>query len=139
MPVDDYKTAIALTEKIKANLPITARPGKQYLKLMKKQGTPIANDHKMVISSTLYMGDEGGICCGIEPGEAAQQAYVVSITHLEIDPDQPLAVEIQAYQRQRTHKLMMQNSRGFMAEMRRLSETPEGKKKKGDRGFGKSV
>ena len=56
---------------------------------------------------------------------------------MEIDPSHPLAAELQNYQRQRIHKLMLQNSRGFMAEMRRLSEPVERKKKKGDRGFGK--
>ena len=69
--------------------------------------------------------------------EKDTQAYVTSITHLEIDPSHPLASEIQNYQRQRTHKLMLQNSRGFMAEMRQLSEGAERKKRKGDRGFGK--
>jgi len=137
MEVDDYAEAIALTEKIKANLPITAHAGKEYRKLLKQQGNYGLMTQELVIDSAIYMGDEGGICCGIRPEEADKQVQVVSITHLEIDPNHPLATEIQSYQRKRTRTLMLQNSRGFMAEMQRLSE-PKGKqKKKGDRGFGK--
>jgi hypothetical protein len=137
MPVDNYAEAIALTEKIKVNLPITAHPGKQYLKLLKKQGAHIGNNQEMIIDSVIYTGDEGGICCGIRPDEGAKEVQVVSITHLEIDPNHRLAPEIQAYQRQRIRTLMMQNSRGFMAEMRRLSDQTGSKKKKSDRGFGR--
>ncbi len=137
MAVDDYAEAIALTEKIKANLPIMARPGKQYLKLLKKQGGNVSSHEELVIDSVMYMGDEGGICCGIQPKEGDKQVQLVSITHLEVDPNHPLAIEIQKYQRKRTRILMMQNSRSFVAEMQRLSESKGRQKKKGDRGFGK--
>ncbi|MGA7937392.1 MAG: hypothetical protein WCA35_27820 [Kovacikia sp.] len=137
MPVDNYAEAIALTEKIKANLPITAHPGKQYLKLMKKQGIRMADHQELIIDSAVYAGDEGGICCGMMPQEGDKQVQLVSITHLEIDPNHPLASEIQAYQRKRTRTLMVQNRRGFMAEMQRLSESKGSQKKKGDRRFGK--
>jgi hypothetical protein len=84
-------------------------------------------------------GDEGGICCGIQPQAGDKQAQIISITHLEVDPLHPLASDIQQYQRQRTRTLMQQNSRGFMAEMRRLSEPSQKQqgKGKGDRGFKK--
>lgn len=137
MPVDDYAEAIALTEKIKANLPITAHPGKQYLKLLKKQGEQVSSNQELVIDSVVYTGDEGGICCGIQPKEGDKHVQLVSITHLEVDPSHPLASEIQNYQRKRTRTLMLQNSRSFMAEMQRLSESQESQKKKRDRGFGK--
>jgi hypothetical protein len=136
MPIDNYAEAIALTEKIKVNLPINALPSKQYLKLLKKQGEIHAENQQLIIDSVLYMGDEGGICCGIQPEKESKQVQVVSITHLEIDPNHPLAQEIQVYQRQRTRTLMRQNSRGFMAEMRRLSDQPKSKKKQKDSGFG---
>lgn len=136
MSVDSYQDAILLTEKIKANLPITAHPSKAYLKLMKQQGTTLASNQPLVIDSVLYMGDEGGISCGILPNKKDGQVYIVSITHLDIDPTHPLASEIQTYQRQRTRKIMVQNSRGFIAEMQRLS-APSGSKKKKGGSFGK--
>ena len=137
MPVDNYAEAIALTEKIKANLPITAHPGKQYLKLLKNRGDRVIKKQELIIDSVVYMGDEGGICCGIQPQEGDKEVQLVSITHLEVDPNHPLAAEIQAYQQKRTRTLMIQNSRGFMAEMQRLSNPSGRRKKKGDRGFGK--
>jgi hypothetical protein len=137
MSIDDYQAAIDLTERIKANLPITARPGKQYLKLMQKKGENITSNQELTINSALYMGDEGGICCNFQLMGNTKQAHAASITHLVIDPNHPLAAEIQTYQRQRIHKLKLQNSRGFMAEMRQLSEGVERKKRKSDRGFGK--
>lgn len=135
MSVDNYAEAIALTRKIEAVLPITAYPGKEYLKLMRKQRTRMSDDQPLTIEKVMYMGDEGGICCGIKPDNDDSQVYVVSITHLRIDPAHPLAPEIQQYQRQRTRTILMQNSRSFMAEMNRLSKQPN-QKKKGDRGFG---
>lgn len=138
MPVDDYKVAIALTEKIKEYLPVTVRPTKELSKLLKKQGVDLANQQAMVVDDVFYMGDEGGISCSIESEESSDKAHIVSITHLVIDPDHPLAPEIQSYQRQRIRALKLQNSRSFMAEMNRLSSSaPDAKKKRGDRGFGK--
>jgi hypothetical protein len=137
MPIDNHKEAIALTKKIEANLPITAYPSKEYLKLMKKQGRQASGDQALTIDSVLYMSDEGGISCAIKPDEGDQQVYIVSITHLKIDPTHPLVAEIQEYQRQRTRKLMLENNRGFIAEMNRLSTQSTKQKKKGNRDFSK--
>lgn len=137
MPVDNYQVAIALTEKIKAQLPITAEPTQIYLQQMKKQGTHSAQGQKFAIDSVLYMGDEGGICCGLRPEATDKQVCIVSITHLVVDPDHPLAPEIQDYQRQRIRAIKLQNSRGFLAEMQRLSPPATSPKKKGKEGFGK--
>jgi hypothetical protein len=137
MSIDNHAEAIALTKKIEASLPITAYPSKEYLKLMKKQGKQVSGDQALTIDSVLYMGEEGGISCGIKPKENDKQVYVVSITHLNVDPNHPLASEIRQYQRQRSRNLMLENSRGFMAEMTRLSKQSTKQKKKSDRGFGK--
>lgn len=56
-----------------------------------------------------------------------------SITHLKIDPTHPLAAEVQAYQRQRIRKLMLQDSRGFTAELMTIEPR---KSKKRSKGFG---
>lgn len=137
MPIDNHAEAIALTKKIEASLPMTAYPSKEYLKLMKKQGKQVSGDQALTIDSVLYMGEEGGISCAIKLSEDDKQVYIVSITHLNVDPNHPLASEIQQYQRQRTRNLMLENSRGFIAEMNRLSKRSTQQKKKGDRGFGK--
>lgn len=136
MSVDNYAAAIALTEKIKECLPIAVRPSPELIKLLEKQGAKLPNHKILTIDSVVYLGDEGGISCGIKPEQDSKQVHIVSITHLIIDATHPLAPEIQAYQRQRVRALRLQNSRGFMAEMNRLSDASARKKKKGDRGFG---
>ena len=38
MKIDDRNVAMALTEKLKASLPIKVRPGKQFLRMLKEKG-----------------------------------------------------------------------------------------------------
>ncbi len=72
--------------------------------------------------------------CVLVADPNTKERYVVSITHLIIDPNHSLASEVQAYQRQRTRKLMLQNQAGFASEM--LAEKPAERRKRGW-GFGK--
>ena len=134
MPIDDYVKTQALMKKLEANLPITARPGKPFLKMMQDRGNVLSADHPLSIDSLIYAGDEGGILCAITPEEQDKEDYVVSITFLRIDPKHPLAEEVQTYQKQRTQTLRRQNERGFLAE---ISPRGAGKPRKRRRGFGK--
>ncbi|AFY46830.1 hypothetical protein Nos7524_0931 [Nostoc sp. PCC 7524] len=136
MRIDDYNAAKALVEKLKESLPIKARAGKEFLKRLKKQGENADTDREFEIDFVGYSGDEGGIMCGLkEPNNPEiKEKYVSSITHLEIDPNHPLASEVQAYQRQRIRKLMLQNEAGFAAELMVIEPA---KKKKQSKGFGK--
>ncbi|WP_341530319.1 hypothetical protein WKK05_14150 [Nostoc sp. UHCC 0302] len=135
MRIDDYNAAKALTEKLKQSLPIKVKAGKQFFKTLKQKGEPANPDREFEIDFVGYSGDEGGIMCGLkEPNSPEnQEKYVSSITHLKIDHNHPLASEVQAYQHQRIHKLMLQNSRGFTAELMTIEPT---KKKKSAKGFG---
>lgn len=74
--------------------------------------------------------------CGLkEPNNPeSKEQYVSSITHLKIDPTHPLAAEVQTYQRQRIRKLMLQDSRGFKAELMTIEPR---KTKNRSKGFGK--
>ena len=136
MPIDDYVKTQALMKKLEANLPITARPGKPFLKMMQDRGKVISADHTLSIDSVIYAGDEGGILCAIAPEEQDQEAYAVSITFLRIDPKHPLAEEVQAYQKQRTQKLRLQKQRGFLAFQAEAPPRGAGKTRKRHRGFG---
>ncbi|OUL20553.1 hypothetical protein BV378_29525 [Nostoc sp. RF31YmG] len=135
MKIDDYSAAKALTEKLKESLPIKARAGKEFLKTLKQKGEDTDPDKEFEIDFVGYSGDEGGIMCGLkEPNNPeSKERYVSSITHLKIDPNHPLASEVQAYQRQRIRKLMLQNEAGFAAEL--MTIEPAKKKKRG-KGFG---
>ncbi|MBW4634438.1 MAG: hypothetical protein KME30_21765 [Iphinoe sp. HA4291-MV1] len=137
MRIDEYDEAIALTEKLKETLPMTVRAGKQFLKVLKEQGEKIDPDREYTIDYVGYSGDEGGIMCtiAVDPNQPNnKERHFVSITHLKIDPNHPLASEVQAYQRQRIRKLMLQNQGGFAAEVMILEP---GKKKNRGKGFGK--
>jgi hypothetical protein len=134
MKIDDRSKAIALTEKLKASLPIKVRPGKQFLQMLRQQGEIANPDREYEVSSVIYSGDEGGISCGLMSQPTDKRDYIVSITHLEVDSNHPLATELKEYQSQRTRKLFIQNKGGFSAEF--LADKSI-KNRKRSSGFGK--
>jgi hypothetical protein len=60
---------------------------------------------RVQIDKVLYVGHEGGIACGLKISGHADRAIVVSLTHLCLESDHPLAKAIHVYQRDRTRKL----------------------------------
>ena len=66
-----------------------------------EQGLKVRSDRALSIGHVFDAGDLGGISCGMTPEPNAKEALVVSLSHLRIAPDHPLAREIQAYQRER--------------------------------------
>jgi len=144
MQIDNYEEGQALTEKIKANLPIQVFPTKQLVQSLRQQGKTIHSNQSYEIDSAFYSGDMGGITCALKSNSTDKEVYAVSITHLKIDPEHPLASEIETYQRKRTRLLAIQNSGGFAAEL--LAERAAKlirpgslslKKKSGKKGFGR--
>lgn len=136
MQIDDYQAAQALTERLEATIPFQVRAGKELLKTMRDRGGSVNAKTPLTVDLVKYSGDIGGINCGLEPlpGQIEKQRYVVSLTHLEIDPQHPLASEVKAYQRQRIQRLMLQNQGGFAAEL--LARKSKTQKKKPKKGFG---
>ncbi len=102
--IDDYAEAMALVERMKANLPIPARPTAQLATLLKKEKILLGTDPHLEIKGVFYAGDEGGITCDVTP-TGSKEAVVCSVTHLRIHPKHPLARVIRAYQETRTRKL----------------------------------
>ena len=135
MQIDDHQEALALTEKLQANLPIKARPTKELIKSLREQGESVEPNQEFSINYVNYSGDLGGIMCAIGENPEDKEVHVVSITHLKIDPDYPLAAEVQAYQQKRIRGLLRKNQSGFAAEL--LPQLPTGTKKKRSKGFGK--
>ena len=134
MPIDNYGQAIALKNKLEAALPFRVRPGKQLLKAMNDE--PISPTTWLEVDTVLYFGDEGGIMLNLIPsGDSAKSVYSTSLTHVIFDPEHELAAEVQAYQRERTRKLMLQNQGGFAAEL--LAQKASRKRKPKGKGFGK--
>jgi len=108
--IDDHDKAMALLQKMEAQLPIPARPTSALARSMKDKGIHMLHNEKLSIKRVFYMGDEGGIMCDVTPigAEAKKEAVVCSLTHLRVDSGHPLAGEIHAYQEERMRKLAQQ-------------------------------
>ena len=103
--IDNLPKAMALLEKMKLALPISARPTKELVNALKKQGVQLDRYRDVQIKGVHYMGDEGGITCDITPPGKEKTPVLCSITHLSIWSEHPLFGEIRAYQEQRERKL----------------------------------
>jgi hypothetical protein len=112
--IDDPDKTERLITDMKAALPLDARlsPGvRATLRQRSLEGT--IPDRCQVIS-IFYMGEEGGIVCGLDiGGPDTKTPFLVSITHLAFDRRSPLFRPIDAYQRHRIKKLKQQAGRGY--------------------------
>ncbi len=107
--IDDYTEAIELVEKMKAQLPITARPTKAFIQTMRQNRIKVKSGQDLQIDDVLYMGDEGGIGCAVLLAGNEKSVTVTSLTQLRVKTNHPLAQEIRAYQVKRTQKLAQTN------------------------------
>jgi hypothetical protein len=97
--IDNEKEVEQLLRDMEGQLPIGVRPARQLVESLTRGGIECRPDDELQIGSVLYMGDVGGIACGLRPWPAAgTNAVVVSITHLRVDDSHPLAARIKAYQ-----------------------------------------
>jgi len=103
--IDDYAEAMELVKKMKAQLPITARPTKAFIRAMRQNGIKVKSGQDLKIDDVLYMGDEGGIGCAVLLPGKEKSVTVASLTHLRVKAGHALADEIRAYQIERTRKL----------------------------------
>ena len=88
--IDYYDEAMELVQKIEAQLPIIVHPGKVLIQSMREKGIKLTSDTELEIELVHYLGDEGGIGCGIKlPNK--KEVMVVSLTHLRVIPGEPLA------------------------------------------------
>jgi hypothetical protein len=103
--IDDYAKAMELVRKMQAHLPIPARPTGACIRALWEQGVKVARHQELQIKHVLHLGDEAGISCDVTLSRDAEEALVVSLTHLRVRRRHPLAQEIRAYQRERTRRL----------------------------------
>jgi hypothetical protein len=137
MQIDNFEEAQALTVQLEQTLPFQIRPGKELLKMVRDQGKSISSETVFTVDGVIYSGDIGGINCALMPWSEVgnKERFVVSITHLVIDPQHPLASKVKAYQQKRIQGLKLQNQVGFAAEL--LAQRNASKRKKRGSGFGK--
>ena len=135
MKIDNYEQVVELMAKMKECLPIPAKPAKPFLQMMRERGMPEDSNQELLIDSIFYTGDDGGIICALKPlSEDDKQVYAVSVTHLRIDPQHPLAEEIIAYQLLRVKRLKAENKKGFKSLLAEARSKEGGSRSKG---FGK--
>ncbi|MGK5090568.1 hypothetical protein WDW89_00980 [Deltaproteobacteria bacterium TL4] len=99
------KQVMALIEKMNKQLPIPAYPTEILIRNMNKKNIKFSKQDNLKIDSVLYLGNEGGIGCAISGPQKLNTVLVISITHLLIKSDHPLANEIKNYQRERIEQL----------------------------------
>ncbi len=108
--IDDYAQAQELMRKMKAQLPIPARPTSSFLRGVREQGISMTPNQELTIKSLVYLGDEGGIMCDVTlPG--SDTVTLTSLTHIRVKSSHPLAEDIRAYQVTRTKKLAQSGPR----------------------------
>ena len=104
--IDNANQVARLLDKLKTSLPIPAVMTPELVAMFRKEtGEPDVPASCRIVQIH-YLGDEGGIVCGLEfEREIEGRALFVSITHLRFDPRSGLGREIVAYQKHRTRRL----------------------------------
>jgi hypothetical protein len=131
--IDDPSETRLLLQEMEASLPIPIRLTPQGAAGLQARGTDIiAIKQELVIEKILYSGDMGGILCSVRLEEQTDDGKkthigVISLTHLHIDPNHPLAPKIKAYQKKRIMSLAVLDG----SHHRR-----SGNRKKNKKGFG---
>jgi len=106
--IDDEQEAMGLVKRMKACLPIFTYPSKEFVSLLKKRNISLKVDQLLEIIDTDYLGDEGGVVCSLKFPFATEEKYVVSLTHLRLLRNHPLATDIRKYQIRRVRNLAQQ-------------------------------
>jgi hypothetical protein len=79
----------------------------ELIEYLARQQKPVAVKQTEMVSKVFYLGDMGGISCGIQPVES-DNAIVVSLTHVRVPRKLPFAAAVLDYQKHRVKKLKQQ-------------------------------
>jgi hypothetical protein len=104
MPIDNFAVAQDLVDRLKETLPFRVKVGFQLLDTIRDGGISANEQTWFTVDSIFYAGDEGGIMCALAV-EDGTNATITSLTHLKIDPEHPLALEVEFYRQQRIARL----------------------------------
>jgi hypothetical protein len=104
MPIDNFAAAQDLADRLKETVPFRVRAGFQLLGVIQEGGISANEQTWFTVIFVGYSGDEGGIMCALEMENGAK-AHITSLTHLKIDPEHPLVLEVTFYQQQRIARI----------------------------------
>ena len=108
--IDDPEKTDRLVAELKMSLPVETRLSQILMRAIVKQTPDLLVPDSCNVVSIFYMGDEGGIVCGLDiGGPDTKTPYIVSITHLNFDRRMSLFRQIDAYQRHRIKRLKQQS------------------------------
>ena len=106
--IDDEAEVEELLRDMERQLPISVRPAHELVETLTRGGVACRPNEDLEIGSVLYMGDIGGIACGLKEWPAADEnAVIVSLSHLRVEDSHPLAARIKAYQARRAARLTL--------------------------------
>ena len=109
--IDNPEKTEQLIDDLKASLPIECRLSEVVIRALTKDDSDRAPPARCSVTSIFYMGDDGGIMCGLSGSEPEAVAHVISITHLMFDRRLPMFRRIDSYQRHRIKKIRQQAGR----------------------------
>jgi hypothetical protein len=99
--IDNPVEVEQLMRKMEEHLPIPARGTSVLVRFLRDKGIKLPASRRVEIESVHYLGDEGGIACGLKKPDS-KEAVVVSLTHLRLEGRHPMAQDVRAYQIRRT-------------------------------------
>jgi len=99
---------------LESSLPLEVRLQQHVKSALSNQSPDIVIPDRCNVTKLFYMGEEGGIVCGLDVGGPdTKTPFIVSITHLSFERRSPLSRQIEAYQRHRIKKLKQKAGRGY--------------------------
>ncbi len=102
--IDDPVQVDALITKMKAYLPISARGTGGMVRALRRDGVKMTRRNVQIVD-VFDSGDEGGVLCALEGTGDEKTAVIISLTHLRLPANHPLAQDIRSYQITRTQRL----------------------------------
>jgi hypothetical protein len=105
--LDDREQTERLLVALKAAVPFEAGVSPEALRLLRARESGSTWAARQVVRDVSYLGDMGGIVCHLQAPEA-QEAAVISLTHVRVPSSLPLAAQVARYQKHRIKKLRRQ-------------------------------
>ena len=82
--IDNPAEVEQLMRKMEDQLPISARVTSTLVRFLRDKGIKLPASRRVEIESVHYLGDEGGIACGLKQPDS-KEAVVISLTHLRVE------------------------------------------------------
>lgn len=112
--IDDPAKTDRLVAEMEVSLPLQTRLSPNVQSTLAKQSPDSPIPDRCMVTKIFYMGEEGGIVCGLNiGGPDTKTPFFVSITHLIFDRRCSIFRQIDAYQRHRVKKLKRQRARDY--------------------------